>query len=233
MEDCFLNILSKITRWLKTCVSCLRSAGPFWKSMTWVIAVFFVIWEISNNYTCLQNHIQSAVKIGTFVVTFLGGCYAVFKYRNHLQEEKRKVLCEYNQRYSTDKNIEAVIEWMVQVAKTDEKTGEIKGVNKDIKTVPPSIHKKEMFMRFFEELNIRLEKNDMNTDEVYSLFAYYALKFDNYWDFRLDIKDYKNELELRGMNVIERKAFNDNWTGFRSFIDKMEKEKSKQENKST
>lgn len=176
---------------------------------------------------------SSVAELGSFFITTIGASYAIVQYKNHLKEEKRKLLCEYNQRYSSDKNIESVIVWMLQVAKTDKITGEIIGVNREreAKSISPGIHKKEMFMRFFEELNIRLEKNDMNANEVYSLFAYYALKFDKYWDFRLDIKDYKNELELRGMHESDRKVFHDYWTGFRSFISKMKTEEQKENNK--
>ena len=165
---------------------------------------------------------QAIAEWGSFIVALCGGLYAVCQYNNHLKEEKRKMLCEYNKRYSSDKNIEKVVEWMLLIARTDDDTGEIIGVKQNIKCIPPSIYTKEMFMRFFEEINLRIEKGDMNADEVYKLFAYYAMKFDEYPGFRLDIKDYKKESELEG-NSEDVNKNKDYWVDFRSFIEKMKK----------
>lgn len=197
------------------------------------LIVIAIVLTILHYFDIKPNCSGSIAEWGAFIVALIGVVYAAHQYQNHLKEEQRRVLCEYNQRYSTDKNIEIVVEWMLQVAKTNEETGEIEGVNRNVKQISPGIHKKEMFMRFFEELNLRLEHNDMNIDEVYNLFAYYALKFDKYWDFRLDIKDYKNSLELRGMHEVDKKKYKDYWNGFRSFIDKMESIENKHVNKIT
>lgn len=198
---------------MKYCCCIFRSAIV----LLLVVYVVFIILRSHFDIT----HIQSFAELGSFLVALSGGLYAIHQYSNHLEEEKRKVLCEYNQRYSSDKNIEKVVEWMLLIAKTDEKTGEIIGVNDEVKSISPGIYKKELFMRFFEEINLRIEKGDMNADEVYKLFAYYAMKFDNHPDFRSDIIDYKNESELKALSKSERNIFKDHWVDFRSFIEKM------------
>lgn len=173
---------------------------------------------------------QSIAEISSLFVTLVGATYAIIQYQNHLKEEKRKVLCEYNQRYSTDKNIKSVITWMLKVAITNEINGDIIDVNTNSNVLSPGIQKKEMFMRFFEELNLRIDKGDLDAKEVYNLFSYYALKFDELWGFRLDIKDYKNEREMISMNENDRKEFKDCWVAYHSFIQKMKDEEKRERN---
>ena len=142
--------------------------------------------------------------MGTLIVAGYSAWYAQKEYNKHMEEERTKLLCDYNHRYSTDKYIEYVIEWMLSIAIIGN-DGSIIGVNRDIKNIPPSIHQKEMFLRFFEELYLQIKKDKLDKQEVFNLFGYYALIFDKYEEFRLDITDYeKNE-----------------WSDFRSFIELM------------
>lgn len=233
MEDVLLNSLGTITSYLKNFFlkfkRSITSLAVFLIFSSIVIELAFFIF---NYYERISESGKSVAEWGTYIVTVIGAFYAILQYRNHLNEERRVILCEYNQRYSSDKNIEAVVCWMIQVAKTNQLDGDIIGVNTNTICVPPATYQKEMFMRFFEELNLRLEKKDMNVEEVYNMFSYYALKFDEYWDFRLDINDYKNDLEMRGMHEIDREKFRDKWNDFHGFVDKMkevEKIKRKKE----
>lgn len=152
----------------------------------------------SELYICF---LSSIANIGIFVTSLAAALFAVLEYNRHKQEQRTKLLCEYNQRYSTDRNIESIIEWMLQIALTNDE-GDIIGVNKNIKNNPPGIHKKEMFMRFFEELYMQIKDGRLNENNIKRMFSYYALRFATYEDFRSDIKDYEK----------------DEWSDFREFV---------------
>ena len=59
----------------------------------------------------------------------------------------------------------------------------------------PSTHDAEMFMRFFEEMQIQIDKNRLEKEQVFDLFAYYAMVFDANKRIRenLGIKDYDKD----------------------------------------
>ena len=90
-------------------------------------------------------------------------------------------------------------------------------ITKDI-----GIYEKEMFMRFFEELYLQIKAGHLNREDVYHLFAYYALKYNKYLDFRKNIEDYKSKEELPA-NEKDAKEY-DNWTNFRCFVEEMTKQ---------
>ena len=154
------------------------------------------------------------------VVAVIAACYARTKYEEHLKEEHTKLLCEYNQRYSNDCNIKIVIEWMLKVAVTNEK-GDIVGVNLAISNYEPSINTKEMFMRFFEELYIQMDVGNLKKDEVHDLFAYYAIKFDNFKEYHNKVTDYTSYEEVQKLSDSEKNNVNANWKYFSKLIDAM------------
>lgn len=202
-----------------------------------IIALSFIIACIVSCYALLNTGIFDSFEnknysllagIGTFVSTLVAGLYAIYEYDNHKKEVQTNLLCQYNQRYSSDKNIRRVLKWMLKVAEIE--NGEIIGV-KEIENNDSWTYEKEMFMRFFEELNKRIDNNDINERDVYDLFSYYALKFDEFYGFRADITDYKNEKEILEMSEEDRVIYQDPWSNFRSFIDKMKKEESNHKNK--
>lgn len=140
--------------------------------------------------------------------------YAIVQYKSYLEDRKTKTLNEFNQRYVSDESIEKVIRWMVANAKYDE-NGRIVGKDPEKNEGEmPSIYDKEMFMRFFEELNILINKGLLNEKDTLKMFAYYALVFDEYPSFREDIRDYDNKKQ---------------WYDFHQFIFKTGQAKNLQE----
>lgn len=121
---------------------------------------------------------------------------------------------------------------MLKVAKLDN-NGEIVGAHPNsILINKPNIIEKEMFMRFFEEIYLHIKEDNLDKESVFRLFAYYALKFDEHPEFRLDITDYKNEKELNKVkNEQVKKELSIRWFGFREFAKQMNDEYKKQLNK--
>lgn len=159
------------------------------------------------------------------ITSFVAAVYAIVQYEDYKLAERTKLFCEYNQRYSTDKNIEEVIQWMLKVSIQDE-NGQIIGASPMRTYYNPGIYKKEMFMRFFEELNKRIDNKHISKSDAYDFFSYYALLFDRYREFRLDITDYKrqdkkeDEKDQNNTNECGQDKTN-LWRGFSSFIEKM------------
>ncbi len=125
--------------------------------------------------------------ICTAIVAF----YAIIEFEQHLRDKKTELLCSYNERYSTDKNIEKVVKLILGEDTADAKAG---------------VFEKEIFMRFFEELNIQIEHGKLDECEVKNLFSYYALEFHNNDDLHKDITDYGSK---------------DVWGDFHKFIERM------------
>ena len=140
MEEKLLDWLSFSTRCfcllLKSVQKCIIEHIPF----IFFVLVSGILMAIFYQSAFNSDSMQVIAEWGAFIVAIFGCIYAIIQYQNHLDEEKRKLLCEYNQRYSCDKNIEEVIKWMLLIAKTNEKTGEIIGVQTELKNMSPGIH---------------------------------------------------------------------------------------------
>ena len=137
----------------------------------------------------LTDIILAFLAIMTFVLTCLG-------YYFHRQRDRAEVLSKYNERYSKDEHVNKVVPFLI---------ADIMGT----KVVAPSIYNMEMFMRFFEEMELQIEKRRLDADSVYKLFSYYALYLDSKPNLimRLSIDDYRE----------------DNWELFLNFVDRMAK----------
>ena len=135
--------------------------------------------------------------------------YAIVQYWSYNKDEKIRTLNEFNQRYATDKSIEKVVRWMLRTALYDE-NGKIVGKDPEKNDGNiPEVFDKELFMRFYEELNFLIDKHLLNEEDTLHFFAYYALVFDEYASFREDITDYDS----------------DQWTNFHSFINRIKQTK--------
>ena len=126
---------------------------------------------------------------------------------------------------------------MLRVAILNDK-GEIVGADPIRCYYNPGVHEKEMFMRFFEELYLHVGNKSLDKRQVCLLFSYYAIKFDEIKEFRLDITDYKSKEELeKGKKTNDEKDNNIYWTNYRIFVNEMRdewkiiKENNKQQKK--
>lgn len=102
------------------------------------------------------------------VLGVFGFVIALCQYRKYVEQNKHAVMAEYNQRYNDDKNIEAVVKYLIRFLENKETENE-----KDSKAL--TIYQKEMFMRFFEELQLQVENNRIGEGKIEDFFAYYAV----------------------------------------------------------
>lgn len=175
-------------------------------------------YAVSNYFI---SYLSAISDIGLFMTTIVATIYAMMQYNEHKNAQRTNLLCEYNQRYSTDTNIKRVIEWILKVAITNEK-GEVINVDIDKSYYKPGINTREMFMRFFEELQLQIDKGNLNANDVYNFFAYYAIIYDQFEDLHKDITDYTRWEVVKSTKYgQEDKIINDNWDLFSKFVAKM------------
>ena len=119
------------------------------------------------------------------------------EYQSHRERIKAEVLGQYNERYSRDEHVNNVVDYIIRYM--------------DGKAIfrLPTTHDAEMFMRFFEEIQIQIDEDRLDEQKVFDLFAYYAIAFDVNDDIRnnLGIKDYEKD--------------NWTWNSFQNFASRM------------
>lgn len=180
-----------------------------------------------NTEIAYTEYLTAIANCGVFLATCFTALYAVVEYQNHKKEHRIKLLGEYNQRYSTDRNIQKVITWMLKVAIVDNK-GDIVGADPNKYFYKPDINTKEMFMRFFEELYLHVNNNSIDKRQACQLFSFYAIKFDEIKEFRLDITDYRSKKELieeeRNSEETKDEQTLIYWINFREYVEEMKNE---------
>lgn len=169
--------------------------------ITIIISLLFLI--LLFNYFFPDWH-RCEDKISDLLLVIIGivTISLTFKeYFEYRQRTKAEVLGEYNKRYSENKHINKVVNYLVcHLAK--------------LKAPAPSVHNVEMFLRFFEEIDLQIDKNRLDADNVEELFSYYALYLDSNTELihALGIDDYNSN----------------NWKRYHCFVKKMVKTKLKE-----
>ena len=142
----------------------------------------------------VSNCLQALGVFAALVVSIIALVYAKKEYKNHKKSAETTLICQYMHRYSTDKNIQAVQQYILDAALIDQKTGQIIGFNKDAKDINvPSVREKELFMHVFEELQLCIDAKMISQSTAIDLFGYYVSVFDQIEEYHSDITDYHNE----------------------------------------
>ena len=130
----------------------------------------------------------------TVVVSVAALCYASKEYKLHKDVEKANTLANYNQRYSTDEYIYRVVSYLIEIEKRkgnenfkkmskEKRETYYKIYDADVKEKYrcksksihlPSDNDKELFLRFFEEIEYSIEQKALERKAVKDLFFYYA-----------------------------------------------------------
>lgn len=174
--------------------------------LAFLLVGFVVLFFISRcivheNDSSLFNGLTAITNAGILLTSIYALYYAIREYEKRLEEEKTRILCEYNQRYASDPNIASVINWILEIS-TFEDDNRIRKIDVNKASKHPSVYEKELFMRFFEELQMQIEKGTIEKYIVKEMFGFYAVKFSLHKELRSDIKDYEK----------------DEWKGFREFV---------------
>ena len=91
-----------------------------------------------------------------------------------MKKEQAQALSKFNERYSSDKNIEIVVKYLI---------GEREGAE----VVIPTTYQLELFLRFFEELEYAISQKMLDEKHTFDMFSYYALTAFDSEELFLDI----------------------------------------------
>lgn len=156
---------------------------------------------IGTNIDCFSSTVDVVTCIATVamaIIALIALVYSIMEYNSHKKREQSETLSKYNERYSNDENIKKVVTYLICKMKCPD--------------VPDYLgtFEKEMFLRFFEELQYAINQKSLSEDIVYDLFAFYAIRA--YENFNIFIEDKDRN----------------NWTRFITFAKTMQKiEKSR------
>ena len=155
--------------------------------MCFIMATLFCTIKLLNENICfgsLAEMVSALIAISAFGI-------ACKEYFGHKDARQAQILSEYNKRYSNDNNVVKVVKWL----------NYIEDVNRNPyahyidKPEKPTNYEVEMFMRFFEELELQIEKGRLERKDVNNLFVYYAKKIHDGQELRrflgIEDKEYK------------------------------------------
>lgn len=126
------------------------------------------------SYEC----ISAVATVATAAVAWIALIYTMIEYHSHKEREQATTLAKYNERYATDPNIQKVVNYLLwkidneQFATTPINTLDYGGSSEE--DIKPTKNQIELFMRFFEELEVSIEAGRLDRDVANNLFAYYA-----------------------------------------------------------
>lgn len=162
--------------------------------------------EVLDSLNVLIALITALATVITAIISYMALSYARNEYDAHKQKEESEALSSFNERYCTDEHIANVLNFLIDFSKCKE-LHDVETCLK-IEKNPPSVNDKEMFMRFFEELQYAIEQKRLSKQIVYDMFAYYALEVDKMGE--KFVEDYHHS----------------SWIRFRRFVKEMKQVKN-------
>ena len=171
--------------------------------MNFILPLFFVIVTLLIVISAIEvafpfeekwsNTIEAIAVTGALLVSGFALFYAQKEYDQHKKSEKIALLCQYLHRFANDSNIKKVEDYILDTALLDEKK-DIIGFDKSKKPhYTPTIWEKEMFMHFFEEIELLIEGKMIDRNDAVDLMGYYGGVFHRIKEFHEDITDYYEE----------------------------------------
>lgn len=131
-----------------------------------ILAIIAFLYGIIGRFLCTCPFVNiDLTNCLAVVLASLTMMTTINEYLAHRERIKSEVLGQYNERYSKDKHVNKVVDYIIHY------------LDRKNTFNLPSTHNAEMFMRFFEEMEIQIVKERLDEHQVYSLFAYYAIKF--------------------------------------------------------
>lgn len=125
--------------------------------------------------------ISSIAELSSAIIAGVALIIAINEYRKHKEHKECDVLTRYHERYNNDAHIEKVLHYYLGSKNNEDKD----------KFVTPDEHDKEMFLRFFEEIELMIQKKYLHEEDVKKLFIFYFMVFWKFEDFLADSdKDY-------------------------------------------
>ena len=97
-------------------------------------------------------------EIGKLLLAVIAVLLSYRELQLHKRKERNGLMSQLNERYLNNHDIQSVIKYLREIDPTDEE---------------PSAYQVELFLRFFEELDVHLRHGNLNPDDVKTFFNFY------------------------------------------------------------
>lgn len=92
------------------------------------------------------------------IVALAAFVLSLYELHSYKQKETNKLLSQLNQRYLANNDLQIVVKYLREIKPDD---------------TEPSEYQVELFLRFFEELNVYLRHGNLDPDDVKTFFNFY------------------------------------------------------------
>ena len=92
------------------------------------------------------------------IVALAAFILSLFELHSYKQKETNKLLSQLNKRYLESNDLQTVVKYLREINPDD---------------IEPSEYQIELFLRFFEELNVYLRHGNLKPDDVKTFFNFY------------------------------------------------------------
>lgn len=154
-----------------------------------------ILW-CSEGFFVKMEDIANILGVLGFFVAIISLIVSVWQYKLHRRQMRAEVLSKYCARYCIDKNITAVVKFLEKE----------EGLSHKYNVKEPDDHEVEMFMRYFEELELMIRAKSIDEDVASYMFFHYLQTFD--------------KLKEKWKNV---EYESDDWKVFHEFYARMKK----------
>lgn len=155
---------------------------------------------------CSYQDVEFLLRIFASIVGVLSLYIAYDKYQDYLKRNRVQYLLEFGKKYTEDKEIKEVVEFMEQLESHHMYMANEMNEDNTYKESALKIHSIEMFMRFIEELELLIRAGSISESAALNLFGHYTTILDKYHKRWPDLEYEK-----------------DFWNVYRSFVDKAKK----------
>lgn len=151
---------------------------------------FCLVAPLTNEWS---GSLQAFAVVGALLISLFALIYAKKEYEYHKKCERTTLLCTYLDRYANTETIRKVICYILDTAVLDEK-GNIVGMDPDKPSDSvPMLREKELFMHFFEEIQLQINNGMIDKNDAFDLMGYYCGIFHRVEGYHRDITDYDDE----------------------------------------
>lgn len=157
-----------------------------------ITLLLFIAWTVPFD-TRWSNSIEALAVSIALIISAGALYYAKREYEHNKKSERTALLCQYFQRYANDPYIKKIEDYILETALLDKEDRIIGYDNSKTPSYTPTVWEKEMFMHFFEEIQLLIDENMIDKDVLIALIGYYVGLFHRIEDFHSDITDYNDE----------------------------------------
>lgn len=131
-------------------------------SFIFIGLITYVQYQISINVPDTSEfNISDAIPAS---VAMTGVLLTAFSYYKYKEEQRVKMTASYNKEYRTDSRIQEVLRFLIEHSEQEHEP----------RIDAETINQREMFLRFFEEIQYLIDQNLIEEKQAYDLFGYYA-----------------------------------------------------------